>query len=97
MILLNNYHLSRDTEAPYCHSKEEGYQVQPELSEVLKFSTFAPSLEVKLAEIAVVSLLNCDISVEIKECCTSEVDFPWVIDESIDDKLLCTAAAACHL
>ena len=55
------------------------------------------ALEVELAEVGVVCRLSLDSVVEVEESTATEVDLPWVINDEVDNELLCTAATASHL
>ena len=59
----------------------------------LEFPALDSSLEVDLAEVLVVSLLGGIGTIEVEEGSTSEVSFPWVVNQEVHDCFLCTAAA----
>lgn len=60
---------------------------------MLELTALESSLEVKLAEIRVVSLSGGIGPVEVKEGSTSEVNLAWVINEHGHNEFLCTASA----
>jgi hypothetical protein len=62
----------------------------------LELLALEASLEVELAELLVIGALNCPLTIEIDESCTTEVELLWVIDQTTHNVLLDTAAA-CHL
>jgi hypothetical protein len=62
----------------------------------LELTALEFSLEVELAEVLSVGAVNSPPSLEVEESCSAEVDLPWVINESVHDQFLNTAAA-CHL
>jgi hypothetical protein len=64
---------------------------------VLELSALESSLEIELAEVMAVGLVHLLVSVKVEESCTAEVYPVWVINDEVDDLLLETAAATCHL
>jgi hypothetical protein len=65
-------------------------------SSVSKLIALNTSLEIKLAEVGVVLLLDGPTTIEVEESCTTEVYLSWMINESTHNVFLDTAAA-CHL